>query len=126
MMRDILAYLVVLLLLGILRAALSRVKAVKSLLISRTVEAMERKIRGSGRGAEKKERAISVLKWLGVRADETTSAMIDLAVEAMNARNSAVTSSLAETFSQQVDCGVESAGTAIKNRLSGDSGEEKS
>ncbi|MPM19524.1 hypothetical protein SDC9_65950 [bioreactor metagenome] len=125
-MKDILAYLIILLILGILRAALPKVKVVKHLLIARTVEAMERKIQGSRRGSEKKAKAIRVLRWFGVRADETTSAMIDLAVEAMNARNSAVSSSLKEAVSDQVKSGAQSAGAAIKNKLSKDSGEGKS
>jgi len=124
-MKDILTYLLILLILGILRTALPKVKAVKTILIARTVETMERNIQGSKQGAKKKARAIRILKWFGVKADETTSAMIDLAVEAMNTRNTAVRSSLSESVSEQVETGVENAGNAIKNRLSGDSGEEK-
>lgn len=124
-MKDILTYLAVLLILGILRVVLTRIKAVKSLLITKTVEAMEKKIQGSNRGAEKKARAIKRLKWLGVQADETTSAMIDIAVEVMNARNTTVKSSLKTEISEQLKTATEAAGETIKNKLSRDSGEEK-
>ena len=123
-MKDILNYLIILLILGTLRAVLPRIKAVKSFLIARTVEAMERKIQGSKRGPEKKAKAIQRLKWLGVKADETTSTMIDLAVETMNARNGIVKASLKESVSTQLGAVTEAAGETIKNKLSKDSGEE--
>lgn len=120
-MKDILTGLIILLTLGILRTVLTKIKTVKSLLITKTVEAMEKKIQGSKRGAEKKERAIKRLKWLGVQADETTSAMIDIAVEVMNARNTTVKASLKTEVSEQLENATEAAGETIKNKLSNDS-----
>jgi hypothetical protein len=119
-MNNILNYLIVLVILAILRTLLPRVKAVKSLLITRTVEAMERKIQGSRRGEEKKARAIRILRWWGVKTDETTSAMIDLAVDAMNARNSIIKSDLKESVTERLNAGVDSAGAAIKNKFNGE------
>ena len=124
-MKDIFTYFIILLCLGILRSALPRLKTVKTALIKRTVAAVEKKITGSGRGAEKKAKAIKRLKWLGVKADETTGAMIDIAVEAMNAKNGAVKVSLKEAVTEQLETGMENAGEAIKSRLQNGSGEEK-
>jgi len=123
-MNDIMNYLIVLVILAILRTLLPRVKAVKSLLIARTVAYMERKIQGSKRGAEKKAKAIRILKWLGIKADETTSTMIDLAVEAMNAKNGLTKTSLEETVAAELTSGVDTAGKSIKNILSKDKGED--
>lgn len=123
-MNEIFNYLIILIILAILRTALPRVKAVKSVLISRTVAFMERKIQGTKRGAEKKAKAIRLLKWLGVKADETTSVMIDLAVDAMNAKNGVTTASLKETVASELKSGVDTAGASLKNILSKEKGEK--
>lgn len=123
-MKDIFTYLVVLLILGILRTALPRIKAVKTLLIKRTVAAMEQRVQGSKRGTEKKAKAIRRLRWFGVKADETTSAMIDLAVEAMNARNTVVKSSLQTAVTEEVTQQAEAASVVIQNKLSGNKEDE--
>lgn len=123
-MESILNYLIVLIILAVMRTALPRVKAVKSILISRTVAYMERKIQGSRRGAEKKAKAIRILKWLGVKADETTSTMIDLAVDTMNAKNGVTTASLKETVASELTTGVDTAGKSLKNILSKEKGEK--
>lgn len=119
-MRDVLTYLAVLFILGILRAVLTRIKAVKSLLIKKTVRDMEKKIRGSNRGKEKKAKCIKRLRWLGVKVDEATSLMIDVAVDAMNAGGGAAKSSLQDALEGPMKEDLTAAGLLTKSETEKD------
>lgn len=119
-MRDVLTYLAVLLIFGILRAVLTRLKPVKTLLIKKTVRDMEKKIRGSDRGKEKKARCIKRLRWLGVKVDEATSLMIDVAVDAMNAGSGAAKSSLQDSMESPMKKELEAAGLLTKSETEED------
>ena len=106
-MSDILKWIVAFFIIGLVRSLLPKIPIVTKKLVDWTVLSLEKKIIGSKRGAEKKAKAIKRLRWLGVKINEATSTMIDIAVEAMNAKQESSKYSLQESIENQVDVTAE-------------------
>ena len=125
-MKDILVSALTLgLISAVARLVLPYSKKFVALLINKLVARAERKITGSKMGAKKKEYVCKKAKVFGVKANEFLSDLIDGAVEAMNTKETSVSSALKEDITEQIENGIESASTSLKNKLSNDSEKEE-
>ena len=102
---------------------LTYIKPYKVALVKRVTAKMEKKYTAIEKsGAQKKCRALRILRWMLIQADEGTSILIDAVVAAAKEKQGDMVTSLKTVSTSLVTAKV----TELQTQLSEDSGEERS